>query len=278
MDHRHSPTPRPALACVWAARGLGSTARTLQWLCLPLAGCSCYQFPAQDCKGYLTCTPFAHAVHHWGTGQAYSHHCFIIGFIWTVSIHLSINNIIGLALIKKNHKASHCKPFKVFSVLPHKQPSRNDSFPSSSVTFRVTMCHTAWMRPGLGLEPRLWLQSQSIPTLLHLSAWSAWLCCAPEGGTEQYLLLISSPGDWNSPFYKAYQSNPGKLKSKNASRVRTEAWAHQAPKTRALLIHSHLLWQTLWKESLSLGGHASFSCWPGQKGLTDPCSLPTECL
>lgn len=104
MDHRHSPTSH-LLSYLYGQPMLGSIACTLQWLCLPLAGCSCHQFPAQDCKEHLTCTPFAqHASLR--TGQAYSCHCFIIGFIWIVSIHLSINNIIGLALIKKSQSFS----------------------------------------------------------------------------------------------------------------------------------------------------------------------------
>lgn len=48
-------------------------------------------------------TLLAHSVHHWVTAQAYSCYCFIIGFIWTLNIHLSINKIIGLASIIKLH-------------------------------------------------------------------------------------------------------------------------------------------------------------------------------
>lgn len=72
-------------------QGSGSTKDTLHWLCLPTECCPCAGFQG---------VPY---LHHWVTAQAYSCYCFIIGFIWTLNIHLSINKIIGLARIIKLH-------------------------------------------------------------------------------------------------------------------------------------------------------------------------------
>lgn len=56
-----------------------------------------------SCPGFEGVPYCAHSVHHWVTAQVYSCYCFIIGFIWTLNIHLSINKIIGLASIIKLH-------------------------------------------------------------------------------------------------------------------------------------------------------------------------------
>lgn len=71
-----------------------SSCSALWFLCI---GCVSphYPSPAWDLNGYLICTQFAQRASLTG----WTCYCFIIGFIWIINIHLSINKIIGLALV-----------------------------------------------------------------------------------------------------------------------------------------------------------------------------------
>lgn len=129
-------------------------------------------------------------------------------------------------------------------------------FPSGSVRFQVTIFSTAWTRHRLGLEPWFWLQGQNISTLLHSSVSSPRLChfhlrAAEEGTNSTGCYSLSR---WlKQSFYKAYQPNPAKMKSKNVTQVRTKACVYQGshqqflstatcsnkPKNAALTFFSH---------------------------------------
>lgn len=214
--------------------GPGSTEDTLHWLCLPMECCPLHRISGG--------TLLAHSVHRWVTAQAYSCHCFIIGFIWTLNIHLSINKIIGLARIIKLHLPL-VTVWEVLHFSPYTSLKKITFFSQGSVRFQVTILSTAWTRHRLGLEPWFWLQGQNVSTLLHSIVSSPRLChfhlrAAEEGTNSTCCYFLSR---WlKQSFYKAYQPNPAKMKSKNVTQVRTEACVYQEFTSR-VLIHSHLL-------------------------------------
>lgn len=155
-------------------------------------------------------------------------------------------------------------------MLPLTQASRKWlSFPSGSVRFQVTIFSTAWTRHRLGLEPWFWLQGQNISTLLHSTVSSPWLChfhlrAAEEGTNSTCCNFLSR---WlKQSFYKAYQPNPAKMKSKNVTRVRTEACVYQD-------LHQEFLSTATCSNKPPINAaFTSFSYRPGQNSLRQAIS------